>query len=110
MTDQTVALPFRTETILGVCEAIGEDFGFNANWLRVPFAALILISPLWVIGDLSGAWRGRRFLALDGPEPSRSPPPRIPPPAIRTTSNSSSPPDSQNNLVPRRRPGGPGRR
>ena len=50
MTDQTVALPFRTETFLGVCEAIGEDFGFNANWLRVPFAALILISPLWVIG------------------------------------------------------------
>jgi len=50
MTDQTVALPFRTETILGVCEAIGQDFGFNANWLRVPFAALILISPLWVIG------------------------------------------------------------
>jgi phage shock protein PspC (stress-responsive transcriptional regulator) len=50
MTDQTVALPFRTETILGVCEAIGQDFGFNANWLRVPFAALILISPMWVIG------------------------------------------------------------
>lgn len=50
MTDQTVALPLRTETILGVCEAIGQDFGFNANWLRVPFAALILISPMWVIG------------------------------------------------------------
>jgi len=50
MTDQTVPLPLRTETLLGVCEAIGQDFGFNANWLRVPFAALILISPLWVIG------------------------------------------------------------
>ena len=54
MTDQTVALPFRTETILGVCEALGQDFGFNANWLRVPFAALILISPIWVIGTYLG--------------------------------------------------------
>ena len=43
-------LPLRSHTILGVCEAIGEDFGFNPTWLRVPFAATVLISPLMAIG------------------------------------------------------------
>src|SRR5438309_11858786 len=40
-----VALPMRAHTILGVCEAIGEDFGFNPVLLRVPFAAAVLWSP-----------------------------------------------------------------
>jgi phage shock protein C len=44
-----VALPLRSHTILGVCEAIGEDFGFNPILLRVPFAALVLWSPLYAI-------------------------------------------------------------
>jgi phage shock protein PspC (stress-responsive transcriptional regulator) len=41
-----VALPMRAHTILGVCEAIGEDFGFNPVLLRVPFAATVLWSPM----------------------------------------------------------------
>ncbi len=45
-----VALPLRSHTILGVCEAIGEDFGFNPIFLRVPFAAMVLWSPLYAIG------------------------------------------------------------
>jgi phage shock protein C len=47
--DNQVALPMRPHTILGVCEAIGEDFGFNPMFLRVPFAASMLISPTWGI-------------------------------------------------------------
>lgn len=43
--DVQPALPLRNHTILGVCEAIGEDFGFNPVWLRVPFAASVLWSP-----------------------------------------------------------------
>ena len=43
-------LILRNDTILGVCEAIGQDFGFNANWLRVPFAAGVLISPIASFG------------------------------------------------------------
>jgi phage shock protein PspC (stress-responsive transcriptional regulator) len=42
-----VALPLRSYTILGVCQAIGEDFGFNPNFLRVPLAATVLWSPMW---------------------------------------------------------------
>jgi phage shock protein PspC (stress-responsive transcriptional regulator) len=41
----SVALPMRAHTILGVCEAVGEDFGFNPVLLRVPFAAAVLWSP-----------------------------------------------------------------
>jgi phage shock protein C len=41
----TVALPLKAHTILGVCEGIGEDFGFNPVLLRVPFAAAVLWSP-----------------------------------------------------------------
>lgn len=48
--DNQVALPLRTHTILGVCEAIGEDFAFNPTLLRVPFAGLVLYSPLMAIG------------------------------------------------------------
>lgn len=38
------ALPFRSHTFLGVCEGIGEDFGFNPTYLRVPLAATVLWS------------------------------------------------------------------
>ena len=44
------ALPLRNHNILGVCEAIGEDFGFNPVLLRVPFAAAVLWSPMIAIG------------------------------------------------------------
>ena len=45
-----VALPLRSHTILGACDAIGEDFGFNPIFLRVPFAAIVLWSPTIAIG------------------------------------------------------------
>lgn len=44
--ESNIALPLRSHTIFGVCEAIGEDFGFNPIFLRVPFAASVLWSPL----------------------------------------------------------------
>jgi len=43
------ALPLRDHTILGVCEAIGEDFGFNPTYLRVPLAACVLVSLKYAI-------------------------------------------------------------
>ena len=45
--ENQVALPLRSHTILGVCEAIGEDFGFNPTFLRIPLAASVLYSPLY---------------------------------------------------------------
>ena len=40
-------LPLRGDTMLGVCEALGQDFGFHPNWLRLAFAAPVLWNP-WV--------------------------------------------------------------
>lgn len=47
--ENQVALPLRSHTILGVCEAVGEDFGFNPVFLRVPFAASVLWSPMLAV-------------------------------------------------------------
>lgn len=48
--ENQVALPLRSHTILGVCEALGEDFGFNPVFLRVPLAASVIWSPTYAIG------------------------------------------------------------
>ncbi len=40
----------RNDTILGVCEAIGRDFGFNPNWLRIAFCVPIYWNPAVVVG------------------------------------------------------------
>ena len=49
-----VPLPLRNDTLLGVCEAIGQDFGFNANYLRILFAVGLYVSPYAVIGGYLG--------------------------------------------------------
>ncbi|MEO8455571.1 MAG: PspC domain-containing protein [Sphingomicrobium sp.] len=48
--ENQVALPLRTHTILGVCEGIGEDFGFNPIFLRIPLAAMVIVNPAWAFG------------------------------------------------------------
>ena len=35
----------RDDTLLGVCFAIGQDFGFNPLWLRILFAVVVFWSP-----------------------------------------------------------------
>jgi phage shock protein PspC (stress-responsive transcriptional regulator) len=47
-------LPLRSDTFLGVCEAIGQDLGINPNWIRVLFAPVILINPVAAIGAYVG--------------------------------------------------------
>jgi phage shock protein PspC (stress-responsive transcriptional regulator) len=44
------ALPLRSDTILGVCEGLGQEFGFNPLYLRVTFAALFYLNPPLVTG------------------------------------------------------------
>ena len=53
MTNQT-PLPLRNDTILGVCEAIGQDFGFNPLWLRLAFIAPIFFAPYAAVGAYLG--------------------------------------------------------
>lgn len=42
MTD-TAHLSAPNDNLLGVCAAIGEDFGFNPIWLRLAFATALLV-------------------------------------------------------------------
>lgn len=53
MTAQTNLL-LRNDTILGVCEALGHDFGFNPNWLRVAFCVPIFWNPVMVVSMYLG--------------------------------------------------------
>ena len=46
MSNASTNLVLRNDTILGVCEAIGRDFGFNPLWLRLAFIAPIFIAPM----------------------------------------------------------------
>ena len=39
----------RNDTIFGVCEAIGQDFGFHPNWLRVALALALFWNAPYVI-------------------------------------------------------------
>ncbi len=43
-------LPLRNDTLLGVCEAIGQDFGFNPLWLRLAFIAPLFVAPVATVG------------------------------------------------------------
>jgi phage shock protein C len=66
------ALPLRGDTILGVCEAVGQDLGFHPNWLRIPFGALLLWNPIVVIGTYLGLGCvvavSRWFFPAEGPK------------------------------------------
>lgn len=44
----------RNDTLLGICEGIGEDFGFNANYLRVLLAVGLLWNPVAMVGIYLG--------------------------------------------------------
>lgn len=48
--DTQTNLFLRGDTILGVCEGLGQDFGFHPNWLRAIFAGSFYWNPAIVIG------------------------------------------------------------
>ena len=53
--------PFtRDDTMLGVCQAIGEDTGLNPLWLRIGFGLLLF----WNIGAALAAYLALGVLVL----------------------------------------------
>lgn len=50
MSNTRPSLFTRPDTILGACEGVGEDFGFNAQYLRVALAAMLFWSPVAALG------------------------------------------------------------
>jgi phage shock protein C len=48
--------PFtREDTFFGVCQALGEDFGFNPMLLRIALGVGLLFSPLLTLGGYAAA-------------------------------------------------------
>lgn len=45
----------RNDTMLGVCEALGQDFGFNPQFLRAALAVLLIPFPVQVIASYLAA-------------------------------------------------------
>ena len=45
----------RDDTFFGVCEALGEDFGFNPVYLRIALGVLVLWNPVAVLGGYVAA-------------------------------------------------------
>jgi hypothetical protein len=63
----------REDTLLGICQAIGEDFGFNPLWLRMAFGVSLLASPTVVIGTYLGLGVLIAISRLLFPNPRRRP-------------------------------------
>jgi phage shock protein PspC (stress-responsive transcriptional regulator) len=40
----------RDDTFFGICEALGEDFGFHANFLRIALAFAAYFNPAAAVG------------------------------------------------------------
>lgn len=46
MENETANLFRRRDTFFGICEAVGQDFGFNPLWLRLAFVAPLFFFPV----------------------------------------------------------------
>lgn len=43
--------PAAPQNLFGICARVGEDFGFNPLWLRLGFAAALILNPVVVIAS-----------------------------------------------------------
>jgi phage shock protein C len=70
----------RDDTFFGVCEALGEDFGFNAQYLRFALGVMVLVSPTAVVVGYVTA--GVAVSRLVAPNPRRAKAPAAEPAAL----------------------------
>lgn len=63
----------RDDTFLGVCEGLGQDLGFNPNWLRAAIALLLFWNPVATAWGYAGAGAVVLLSRLIFPNPKRSP-------------------------------------
>ncbi len=55
MQSATPSLLTRDDTFFGVCQGLGEDFGFNPGYLRAAMALLLFWNPLGAAAAYAGA-------------------------------------------------------
>lgn len=46
----TTEAAYKPDNILGICEAVGNDLGFNPTWLRIAFVPILFFAPVVMIG------------------------------------------------------------
>jgi phage shock protein PspC (stress-responsive transcriptional regulator) len=63
----------RDDTVLGVCFAIGQDFGFNELYLRLLFAVVLFWSPLAAFGGYAALGAVVAFSRWVAPDPLPAP-------------------------------------
>jgi phage shock protein C len=61
----------RDDTFFGVCEALGEDLRFNANWLRAALGVLLLWNPAAVLGTYAALGAVVLVTRLVAPNPRK---------------------------------------
>lgn len=49
MTAQNQKLAAPKDNLLGICNAMGEDFGFNPLWLRLALGCAFVVQPINVV-------------------------------------------------------------
>ncbi len=49
MTTNSKPLSTPKDNLLGICNALGEDFGFNPLWLRLALGAAFVLQPVGVV-------------------------------------------------------------
>ena len=69
---RNVSLIRRDDTFLGICQAVGEDFGFNPTWLRILFALPLMFFPVQVLGAYLGLGVIVLLSRLLAPRPKRA--------------------------------------
>ncbi len=63
----------RDDTFFGVCQAIGEDLGFNPNYLRIAFALPLLYAPVATLAVYAALAVLVVLLRVVVPNPRRAP-------------------------------------
>jgi phage shock protein C len=60
----------RDDTVLGICFAIGEDFGFNPLYLRLLFAVILFWSPIGAFAGYAALGAIVAFSRWVAPDPA----------------------------------------
>ena len=47
--NQTTEATYKPDNILGICEAVGNELGFNPTWLRLAFLPVLFFAPLVMV-------------------------------------------------------------
>ena len=81
MEDTHTNLIARDDTMLGICQGLGEDFGFNPVWLRVALSVSLLWKPEVVFAVYGALGVVVLFSRLVFPNPKIVPAPALAAPA-----------------------------